>query len=117
MSAHKNIVLLDDATDESETVVLGEDLKKVLNGLVLASNLQDLRDDGLLVLSLKGGGSEDIGELGVLLEGSLKGLKGLVGRLEGIGLSGGGVLLLCWTSSELPSGSLMEGSDHTRAEA
>jgi hypothetical protein len=91
---HQRLILLNDSLDEGKAVVLSEHLEEVLNILLLGGTggLQDLGDDEFLVLSLKGRGGQDLRQLRVLLECSLKVLQSLIGGIKSAGLRRCGVL-------------------------
>lgn len=90
---HDGSELLANAGEEAQSVVLGESVEEVLDGLVVGTDLlAELLDDGGLVGDGQGRGVKDSSELGVLLEESAK-LGESIGRgVEGGGLGGGSVL-------------------------
>ena len=91
---HEGAELLADALKDGETVVGGQGLEELLDGLVgAAGGLLELGDDLLLVLGGESRGGQDGLEAGVLLEGGLEVLHGLGDGIEGGGLGGCGVLL------------------------
>lgn len=95
VSAHESTELVDDLVQQTETVVLSECAKEVLDKVTLvSSDLLELRDDGLLVGGSEGRGGDDAGELGVGLEGSTEVVQGLGGGIEGGSLGGGSVLFV-----------------------
>lgn len=82
-----------DALEEAEAVVGGEGVEEVLEGGAVAAGLLDeLGDDGGLVLGAQGRGGEDVVELGVTVDNGTEVGQGLGGRLEGRALSGSSVL-------------------------
>ena len=91
---HEGAELLADALEDGKTVVGGQGLEELLDGLVgAAGGLLELGDDLLLVLGGESRGGQDGLEAGVLLEGGLEVLHGLGDGIEGGGLGGCGVLL------------------------
>lgn len=82
-----------DALEEAQSVVLGEGLEEVLKGGAAAGLLDELGDNGRLVLGAQGGGGEDVVELSILVDNGTEGGEGLGGRVEGGSLCGGSVLL------------------------
>jgi hypothetical protein len=94
VSAHESSELVNDIVQQTETVVLSERGKEVLEDVALVGtgNLLELRDDGLLVGGREGRGGDDAGELGVGLKGSTEVVQGLGGSVEGGRLGGGSVL-------------------------
>lgn len=81
--------LLADAGQYSETVVLCEGGKEVLDSFVVtrrAHGLLQLGDNAALVGVGQGGRGKDGGELGVFGEEVAEGAQGLRGRVEGGGL-------------------------------
>lgn len=85
--------LVADAGQETQSVVLGEGLEEVLDGLVAgASLLAELLNDGLLVGLGQSRGREDGGQLGVLLEEGAEVGEGSGRGIEARGLDGGSVL-------------------------
>lgn len=72
-----------DALEETESVVLGEGLEEVLDGGAAAAGLLDeLGNNGGLVLGAQGRGGEDGVELGILVRNGAEGSEGLGGRVE-----------------------------------
>lgn len=96
MSTHERSKLLTDTLQDTETVVLSQSDKKVLEDvrLVSAGDFLQLRDDGLLVCVGEGGGAEDGGQLFVGLEGFAEVGDCFGGLVEGGGFGGGGVLMV-----------------------
>lgn len=92
LGAHQDIVLLDDAANQAETVVVGQDLEEVLDGLVGAGGLGDLGNNEILGVALENGRGQDGDQLGVLGQDALEDLEGLVGGLQALGLCGRRVL-------------------------
>jgi hypothetical protein len=93
VGAHEETELLSDTLKHAEPVVLGEGLHEVAEGLVVAvCALEELLDDGRLVLVAECRGGQDGGELGVGLESLVEGFEGLSDGLEVVGLGGCGVL-------------------------
>lgn len=88
----KSLELLNDAGNESQSVVVGDDGQEVGQGLVSANGLGQNVDDGLLVLGREGGVRDNLGNLGLGGEHLLQ----LGERALGLGqvrlLGGGGVL-------------------------
>jgi hypothetical protein len=92
---HEGTELLADALKDGETVVGGQGLEELLDGLVGGvGGLLELGDDLLLVLDGKGGRGQDVLQFGVLLESRVEVLHGLGDGIEGGGLGGCGVLLV-----------------------
>jgi hypothetical protein len=92
---HKGAELLADALKDGETVVGGQGLEELLDGLVgAAGGLLELSNDLLLVLDGKSGRSQDVLQFGVLLESRVEVLHGLGDGIEGGGLGGCGVLFV-----------------------
>jgi hypothetical protein len=77
--ADQDLELLNYALQQAQSIVLGERAEEVLDdvALVAAGNLLQLLDDLLLVADGEGGGVEDGGELGVLLEDVAERQEGL----------------------------------------
>lgn len=96
VSSHQGLELLADALKETETVVLSQSLQEVLDdvALVATGDLLELLDDLLLVAGGEGGGSDDVGQLGVGLEGLSEAGESLGDLVEGGGLGRGSVLLI-----------------------
>lgn len=94
MCAHQSLELLNHAFQQTQSVVLSESTEKVLENvaLVTAGNLLQFLDDLLLVANGEGGGVQDRGELGVLLEDFAELCKGLGDLVEGGGFGRGSVL-------------------------
>lgn len=94
MSAHQSSELLADTVEGTETVVLGKGLEEVLDdtGLVGTGDLGELLDDGLLVSVAESGGTEDVDELLVGLEGLAESGDGAGSLVESRRLGGGSVL-------------------------
>ena len=91
---HEGAELLADALEDGETVVGGQGLEELLDGLVgAAGGFLELGDNLLLVLDGESGRGQDALEFSVLLEGGLEVLHGLGDGIEGGGLGGCGVLL------------------------
>ena len=92
---HEGAELLADALKDGKTVVGGQGVEELLDGLVgAAAGLLELGDDLLLVLDGEGRGREDALQLGVLLEGGVEVLHGLGDGIERRGLGSRGVLLI-----------------------
>lgn len=92
-SGHQGTELLADASEETKSVVLGKGLEEVLDGVVLGTDLLDeLLDDGGLVVIGQGRGREDGAELGIVLEETTELGDGAGSGIEGRGLDGGRVL-------------------------
>lgn len=95
MSAHQGSELLAHTLEDTESVVLAQSSKEVLQNVILSGTTGDLREllDDLGLVGLgQGGRVEDRGQLRVLLEGVTEGREGLGGLLEAGGLCGGSVL-------------------------
>lgn len=94
VSAHEGRELVADTLEGTQTVVLSESVEEVLEDAVLVTtgDLLELLDDLLLVAVAQGGGSQDGGELGVLLEGLVEVGQSLSSRVESGSLSGSSVL-------------------------
>lgn len=94
VGAHQGREFVADTLEETQTVVLSKGVEEVLEDLSLvgAGDLLEFLDDLLLVGVGQGGGVQDRGELGVLLEGRAQRGQGLGGGLESRGLRGGSVL-------------------------
>lgn len=85
--------LLNDAGEEAESVVLGEGVEEVLDGLAGGAGLLDeLLNDGGLVGVGQGRGGEDGDQLGVLLEEGAEVGEGVGRGVEARGLDGSRVL-------------------------
>lgn len=92
---HDLVELFADAAEEAEAVVLGEGLEEVLEGGAVAAGLLDeLGDDGGLVLGAQGRGRQDAGELNILLDDGAEVGEGLGRGLEGRRLGSGSVLII-----------------------
>ena len=92
-SRDDGVELLADATQETQTVVLGKGIEEVLDGRSAGAGLLgELGDDGGLVLGAERGSGKNLGELGVLLDDVAQGGEGLGRRLEGRRLGSGRVL-------------------------
>jgi hypothetical protein len=92
---HEGAELLADALKDCETVVGGQGLEELLDGLVgAAGGLLELGDDLLLVLDGERGRGQDLLQASVLLESGSEVLHGLGDGIEGGGLGGCGVLLV-----------------------
>lgn len=94
-STHQLAELGADTLEKSQTVVLGESVEEVLDGvgLVLATGvLLELSDDGGLVLGGEGRCLHDVGELWVLDIDLREGAEGLGHSLERLRLHGSSVL-------------------------
>lgn len=92
-SAHKSVELGANTLEESQSVVLGEGLKEVLDGLVGTTGiLLELSDNLALVLSRQSWRLHDLAELGVSLENVVELGEGLGHAVEGVALHGCGVL-------------------------
>lgn len=95
VSTHQSSELLADTVEGTETVVLGKGLEEVLDdtGLVSTGDLGELLNNGLLVGVAESGGTEDVDELLVGLQGLAEGSDGAGGLVEGRGLGGSSVLM------------------------
>ena len=92
--AHEGTELLGNTLKLVESVVLGQSLEEVLDGVVLVLDVEgllDLGNDLLLVGLAEGGGIKDGLELGVSLEGGSEVLETLGGGIQRLGLDSGGV--------------------------
>ncbi len=87
------VELVADALEEAESVVVGKSLEEALDGGAAAAGLLDeLGDNGGLVLGAQGRGGEDGVELGVLVGNGTEGGERLGGRIESRRLGGSSVL-------------------------
>jgi hypothetical protein len=93
--------LLDNGWEDTESVVLSENLKEVLDLLstLLWKSLEQLGDDGLLVGVVEGWGSDHWAELSILLEELSESTEGLCDGIQLGSLLSGGVLYGCNFSS------------------
>lgn len=92
-SRHDLVELVADTLEETEAVVLGESVEEVLDGGFLAARLlNELGDDGGLVLGGESRGRQDGSELSILLEDVAEVGEGLGSGLEGRRLGSGSVL-------------------------
>ena len=92
--AHEGSELVGNTLKLVESVVLGESLEEVLDGVVLVLDIErllDLGNDLLLIGGVEGGGIKDGLELGVSLEGGSEVLETLGGGIQRLGLDSGGV--------------------------
>lgn len=90
---HEGAEFLADALKDGKTVVGGEGLEELLDGLVgAAGGLLELGDNLLLVLDGESGRGQDVLQSSVILESGLEALHGLGDGIEGGGLGGCGVL-------------------------
>lgn len=98
--AHQLLKLLADALQETQSVVVGQSLEEVLDGLVLLGSdvLLEDGDDGLLVLLGQSGCQKDLCKLGVLVVYIVEGGQCLGGGVEGGGLDCSSVL---WEQSDV----------------
>lgn len=112
VSAHQGSELLADTLEGAETVVLGESLEEVLDdtglvGLVSTGDLEELLNDGLLVLVGEHRGAEDADELLVTLEGLAEVGDSTGSLVESSGLGGSGVLFTRMVRRVIHSGFLL----------
>lgn len=101
---HEHAELLYNTLKSTQPVVRGKCGQEVLDNalLVLRSNvLLELRDNLLLVRDGKRRGSQDLSELGVLLEQGREGFERLCGRVEDVGFRSGRVLCVVLASSSI----------------
>ena len=92
-SAHKSVELGANTLEESQSVVLGEGLEEVLDGLVCTTDvLLELSDNLALVLSRQSWRLHDLAELGISLENVVELGEGLGHAVEGVALHGCSVL-------------------------
>ena len=89
MRAHQDGELVHNTLKSAQTVVGGESLEQVLDDALLVGATEVLLqflDNLLLVRDGEGGGVQDLGELGVLLEDGRERLERLGRGVEGVGL-------------------------------
>lgn len=95
VSAHEDAELFSSALEDAQSVVLGEGLEEVLDGVALVLHtdaLLDLGDNLRLIRGAERWSSEDLRKLAVLLEDGRQVLEGLGGAVKGVGLGCGRVL-------------------------
>jgi hypothetical protein len=93
-SAHEGTELLGNTLKLVQSVVLGQSLEEVLDGVVLVldtEGLLDLGNDLRLVGFAEGGGLKDSLESGISLEGGMEVLETLCGGIQRVGLDSGSV--------------------------